>query len=271
MARYFVQYWKPRTAKAEAGSPFDSTYSGSELLGKVSLGDTVWIFTCRGSGLFAMGRVKVGRITKSWRVAENVLDHPVDRSAKFFLIARPSTIQETEAREITRLAPKLRFVGGVDRLPPRFSGSNLQTLRELSPESAVLLSRAWGDKVTTPVEAPTPPVDTDEQLSAEGQRKLSAHVSVERSRRNRNLVLASRDKPYSCDVCGFDFGKTYGRPLRDYIQVHHKVAVAAKARKPKIGDFALLCANCHAAVHWRRGTTPLSLPALGRLWKIAAG
>lgn len=87
----------------------------------------------------------------------------------------------------------------------------------------------------------------------EGRRRLSQHVSYERSRTNR--AEAIRLHGTKCAACGFDFNAFYGSELaRDYIEIHHIESITAGVRTvDPASDLVPLCANCHAMVHRRRG------------------
>lgn len=107
-------------------------------------------------------------------------------------------------------------------------------------------------------------VDTEELLDPEGKAALRRHLVFERSRTNRAKVLRAHRLPYSCEACGFDFGKAYGPDFSTYIQVHHKKMVSRGEYVPRVEDFALLCANCHAIAHWKVATKPLSVEQIRR-------
>ncbi len=55
----------------------------------------------------------------------------------------------------------------------------------------------------------------------------------------------------SCEVCGFNFTKTYGVRGKNYIECHHKnpLSDTKVGSKTKAEDLALLCANCHRVIH----------------------
>lgn len=85
-----------------------------------------------------------------------------------------------------------------------------------------------------------------ERIYEEGRIRLSIHT-----RRERNRILVSAAKkgvPWLCDICGIDFDKIYGTP---YIEAHHKQPLESVniSTETKISDLALLCPNCHKAVH----------------------
>lgn len=86
----------------------------------------------------------------------------------------------------------------------------------------------------------------DELQFQEGERKYVTHLMAERS---RSVVKALKEiQEWVCDICGFDFLSRYGVP---YIEAHHKVPISTYSSSYKVSpsDLALLCPNCHKAVH----------------------
>ncbi len=58
-----------------------------------------------------------------------------------------------------------------------------------------------------------------------------------------------------CNICGFDFHKTYGALGKDYIHVHHLIPIASIGMEYKLipeKDLIPVCANCHAMIHKRK-------------------
>ncbi|WP_217642463.1 HNH endonuclease [Marinobacter zhejiangensis] len=67
--------------------------------------------------------------------------------------------------------------------------------------------------------------------------------------RDRGAVKALKANSASvCDICDLNFSGRYGV---EYIEAHHKVPIAAYSSTYVLSqnDFALLCPNCHRAVH----------------------
>ncbi len=113
-----------------------------------------------------------------------------------------------------------------------------------------------------PADAPDEMVlTTDEALEEEGRKKLVTHHAIERSSRNRKIVLQGRSKPYACEACDLSFD-AYGPEYETLIHVHHKRPVGQGMKTPKKEDFLLLCPNCHVVAHWGRATNPLDLAEL---------
>jgi hypothetical protein len=55
-----------------------------------------------------------------------------------------------------------------------------------------------------------------------------------------------------CSVCGFDFGRVFGKVAGGYIHVHHLVLVSSIAKEYKvdpINDLVPVCPNCHVVLH----------------------
>ncbi len=67
-----------------------------------------------------------------------------------------------------------------------------------------------------------------------------------------------------CEVCGFDYGRTYGSRGQGYIEVHHvRPLHDSGPTTTRLRDLALLCSNCHRMIHRTRPwLTPVELRAL---------
>jgi 5-methylcytosine-specific restriction protein A len=119
---------------------------------------------------------------------------------------------------------------------------------------------------------PTPTkslIEDEEDEFPEGKVLYRQHRFRER---NRRLVSAAktnalRKGKLSCDICGFDFYKTYGELGKGFIECHHTVPVSeyAKNKGTKLKDLALVCSNCHRMLHRRRPW--LLVPELSELIK----
>jgi putative restriction endonuclease len=86
----------------------------------------------------------------------------------------------------------------------------------------------------------------DELLFHEGERKYVTHLMAERS---KGVVRALKSvESWLCDICGEDFRVRYGVK---YIEAHHKVPISTYSASyvVSLSDLALLCPNCHKAVH----------------------
>lgn len=82
----------------------------------------------------------------------------------------------------------------------------------------------------------------------EGAKKSVYSTKYERDPKVRRAFL--QGKELKCEVCGFDFGKTYGELGAGYIEVHHKKPVSDGERITDINeDLVMLCSNCHRMIH----------------------
>jgi hypothetical protein len=108
--------------------------------------------------------------------------------------------------------------------------------------------------------------------SSEGARILVAHL---RRERDGNLVKLKKQRVVSeggrltCEICGFDFEEKYGVLGAGFCEVHHRLPLGEREveSETKLGDLAIVCANCHRMVH--RTSPILSIEDLrARLIKI---
>ena len=63
----------------------------------------------------------------------------------------------------------------------------------------------------------------------------------------------------NCDICSFDFEKTYGKPVKNFIEMHHLKPVymykdedEEKVITEAIENLLPVCANCHRVIHSKR-------------------
>lgn len=86
----------------------------------------------------------------------------------------------------------------------------------------------------------------EETAYKEGGKKYTTHLIAER---NHNIVNDLKENTDStCEICHISFLEKYGV---EYIEAHHKTPISdyTKPYTVKKSDFALLCPNCHIAVH----------------------
>ena len=112
--------------------------------------------------------------------------------------------------------------------------------------------------------------EDDESAFPEGRERYGKHRYLERDgsipRKAKAKRLADTGS-LRCDVCGFDFVKTYGAAGIGFIEAHHTKLVSALAgsEKTKISDLALVCSNCHRMLH--RGKQLLTVEQLREICK----
>jgi len=140
MSEYLV-YWRPKTVNYELEHGASLGHAASDQFGKVNRGDHLWVVTCIGGKLFLCGHQEVGDKTGQ-REANRRLGE-IAWKGKYHTFDASDQSEPIRQTDITSIAGSLRFVGGVDRLPLNFSGSNLQTIRLLTPETAARLRQVW--------------------------------------------------------------------------------------------------------------------------------
>lgn len=101
-------------------------------------------------------------------------------------------------------------------------------------------------------------IENDETIEndsvSEGQVLYKLHKVRER---NRKIIEAKKKKvlketnELKCEVCDFDFEKTYGQIGKGYIECHHLIPLSnfQVNKETKLEDLALLCSNCHKMIH----------------------
>jgi 5-methylcytosine-specific restriction protein A len=118
----------------------------------------------------------------------------------------------------------------------------------------------------------------EEEAAREGRVLLRLHLRRERDPKLRakkiNDVLGKHGC-LECEVCGFDFERTYGERGTRYAEVHHVTPLHVSGpTNTRLQDLAILCANCHRMIHrGSRWLSPLELRALvqARLADLADG
>ena len=100
-----------------------------------------------------------------------------------------------------------------------------------------------------------PDLDDDLPVSGkEGRKQWATHLRRERSRKivtaKKRRVLADTGR-LCCEACDFDFEAQFGPELAGFCEVHHVVPLAegGAVRDTAMSDLAVLCANCHRAIH----------------------
>ncbi len=108
--------------------------------------------------------------------------------------------------------------------------------------------------------------EAEEYSAPEGRLLLRRHLARERDRTVRRRKIADalgRGGRLACEACDFDFEARYGARGAGYIEVHHVVPLHLTGEtRTRLGDLALICANCHRMIHRRAPwLTPAELRA----------
>lgn len=133
--RSWLMYWRPDTDRSGI-----LNHAASDQLGKVAGGDEVWFVTIADDELVLFGHMLVGEVMSQSR-AEAVVGKDI-WDAKYHIVPKENP-EPFGNVPISQMAPDFRFQGRVSQLPRVYSGQNLQTIRELTPESAEMVRRTW--------------------------------------------------------------------------------------------------------------------------------
>jgi hypothetical protein len=143
-----LQYWRPKIADwhLKMGGPLNHT--AGEQIRRVKPGDTIWVVTAVEGHLTLLGRFLVDVVT-DMNEAQRLLKDDDLWPASYHAIAAEGEAEELREVDLRRVCEKLRFVSntGRDRLllvDGAVRPQQLQVMRILTPESAVMLEREWG-------------------------------------------------------------------------------------------------------------------------------
>ena len=95
----------------------------------------------------------------------------------------------------------------------------------------------------------------DDSEFPEGREVERRHKARER---NQALIKRAKDKfkqkhgHLYCQICRFDFSRSYGEIGNDFIEAHHTVPISSGEVKTKVKDIAMVCSNCHKMLHRKR-------------------
>jgi 5-methylcytosine-specific restriction protein A len=94
-------------------------------------------------------------------------------------------------------------------------------------------------------------IEDDETEYQDNLIAIKHHKSIE-----KNPELARKVKEihgYTCEVCGFNFEKTYSEIGKNYIEAHCLIPFPDLKGKESsldlLNDFVVLCSNCHSMIH----------------------
>lgn len=99
-----------------------------------------------------------------------------------------------------------------------------------------------------------PDVDDDVYSRPEGRKIWLLHFRRERdprlARAKKARVLKTKGR-LDCEACGFNFKNFYPPHDLDFCEVHHRTPLADldEVVETTLEDLAILCANCHRAIH----------------------
>jgi hypothetical protein len=270
----FTTYWLPQQVRDNQGALLD--HAADNNFRDVAPGDTVWVVTVRQGELFLVGRIPVARVLDQ-ADAEELLGGPL-WEADFHIYCPKKRAEPAGLVPVGKETWKLSFVSDTSpSLNPKagkLDAQQVRRVRRLTPASAAILSRVWASREAVGVDSMPPrerdglpDVDDGVVVSGrEGKKRWYRHL-----RRERDRSLAARKKrkvkadtgSLRCESCHFDFEQVFGPSLEGFCEVHHRNPLSSDdtERETRLDDLAVLCANCHRAIH-RLGP---EMPTVGEL------
>jgi predicted HNH restriction endonuclease len=145
---------------------------------------------------------------------------------------------------------KRGYAEGIIPLSKEDAETILRHLIAKNPE----FGNVWPDAAISRVNQTNLPIPDIDVEAMEGHRRLVVHLKIERNRslidKKKRNVMARRGA-LACEVCGFDFMKTYGVIGEGVCEVHHTTPLSklSSAQKTTLKDLAIVCSNCHRMIH----------------------
>jgi 5-methylcytosine-specific restriction protein A len=112
------------------------------------------------------------------------------------------------------------------------------------------LEKVWFEFLAVNKIRYNPFIPSEKETFEEGSATQVLQTRYERNPYAREACLNYYG--YSCNVCKFNFGETYGEIGKNFIHVHHLNQVAAIGKSYKVDpiiDLRPVCPNCHAMLH----------------------
>lgn len=109
-------------------------------------------------------------------------------------------------------------------------------------------------------------IEDDENFEVEGVSEGQVLYKFHKFRERNNKIISAKKKTVlkatgnlSCEVCQFDFYKTYGELGFGFIECHHirPISDYFDNMETKMSDLALVCANCHRMLHRNLGSVTI--------------
>jgi hypothetical protein len=266
--RHFIDCWPGRdvTNMQEAQQQGTLTdYLADDQFRRLGIqaGDLVYVVSVWKKSLHLLSKIEAGRVCGPDEAAESLgYDLQEMVPASTYVIAARSTPFDFEMTLPTDAAAVLELLG---EPPPRKSGFSPAGplgvkfppgVREIAAASAALLDSllpAMEEVDLDPereLEFTLPDeVLDDEYLYDDDVREVTVNAH-ERNLEARQLCIAHHG--CHCNVCGFDFGETYGPAGANYIHVHFLrplVELGEDYEVDPVNDLRPVCPNCHAMIH----------------------
>ena len=247
----------------------EARWNANQHADKMKIGDTVYIWQCKGKSGKKSGIVGVAKITAA------PFSLPDDEAS--FPFYADQTVAETEAARVTRkvalrVTETCALDGGLldtEWLKKDPICKDLPNLRfhqltnyPLEERHALRLAELWSEACARAI-APfmAEAAEIQPKYGPDGIRRLVTHLRIDRNRRvvrDAKAIWFNNDPDMRCCVCGFSFRETYGDLGNECIHAHHRdpLGHSSESRVPDPSDFEPVCANCHWMLHRDDSLTP---------------
>ncbi|MFO6299268.1 EVE domain-containing protein [Rahnella selenatireducens] len=216
---------------------------------EINIGDPVFIWRSKGSSKDPYGLVAFGHVVES-PVSKEKVKYPKRLLEEYWKKEEVSPIKVGITIDEARLNLQDGMVeSALLQRDPELAGMQLLTARQgtnfkINESELKKIYRLWAGDFTFSEMA-------NDYEAEEGNVVLRIHKFRERDRtlvKKAKENFIKRNKELFCEVCGYNFNDIYGF---SYAEVHHKTPLS-ELKSTKITstfDLAILCANCHKAVH----------------------
>lgn len=145
--KHFLLYWQERNVRDHEASGYPLDVVSSRQLKRANAGDCLWIVTINSAGeLILAGRLKIGEIV-DYKTAVRRLNDANLWDGGFYALPADGEAEYLQPINIKDIQLDLRFANSeADRFVlknGKINAQQLQTMRELSMESADLLDEIW--------------------------------------------------------------------------------------------------------------------------------
>ena len=224
---------------------------------EIAVGDHVFIWRSKGKSKDPYGVVAYGRVVESPTHKDKV-KHPEFLLEKYWKKRQVSPVKVGIKLKSTRLDLESGMIDSELVLSEiELSRMQLLTVRQgtnfiLTGEQFNKLFGLWSGEARD--------TEEDEYSGEEGKARLRLHKVRERDRalvKKAKARFVKNNGSLFCEACGFNSNNAYNF---NYAEAHHKKPLSKikAGEKTRETDLAIVCANCHVAVHCIKSDDPWS-------------
>jgi|GEM_PF-2949240 Predicted restriction endonuclease len=253
-ARSYLTYWKPRNIDWQNPGGIVLDHSAGDQLRRVMPSDRLYIISYRNGVYYLLGRIVAAQITNQTKAARLLGRRPKDLWESDYHVVGAEPVMRAVAIPFTEILENLELNSQhkIGTLNGPNSVQSFRVIREITASSSVVLDALLVDAELGSRLSSDLDIHLEQHLALEGSIALRNHLERERDPAIVKLKKQSAET-LQCEACGFSFKESYGELAAGYCEVHHLLPLATlvTARKTRLEDLAILCANCHRVAHLR--------------------